>query len=154
VDPCLYFRWDEDGELCMWLTWIDYCVVIGNESIVARESSKLMSLFKCEDIGPVEEYISSQVEITSSQMKFKQPLLLQSFVDDSGVDKSKKVNLPAVLGQVLMKGEDHKIMEGFMCTKYRSGIGKLRYLATWSRPDILNLVREVSRHMQAHLHMI
>jgi hypothetical protein len=29
VDPCLYFRWDKDGELCMWLTWIDDCVAIG-----------------------------------------------------------------------------------------------------------------------------
>jgi hypothetical protein len=32
--------------------------------------------------------------------------------------------------------------------KYRSGVGKLRYLTTWSRPDILNAVREVSRYLQ------
>jgi hypothetical protein len=23
ADPCLYVQWDEDGELCIWLTWID-----------------------------------------------------------------------------------------------------------------------------------
>jgi hypothetical protein len=52
-------------------------------------------------------------------------------------------------GQVLAKGEGHEIVEGVMWTKYRSGVGKLKYLATWSRLDILNAVREVSRHMQA-----
>jgi hypothetical protein len=36
-----------------------------------------------------------------------------------------------------------------MQKKYWSGVGKLRYLTTWSRPDILNAVREVSRFLQA-----
>jgi hypothetical protein len=116
---------------------------------VAKESAKLMSLFECEDIGPMEEYVGSKVEINSGKMKFKQPVLLQSFVDEFGVDAKCKVNLQAVLGQVLAKGEDHEIMDRVMRTKYRSGVGKLRYLATWLRPDISNAVREVSWHMQA-----
>jgi hypothetical protein len=107
----------------MWLTWIDDCVAIGEESVVAREL-KILNLFECKDIGPMEEYVSSKVEITSGQMKFKQPVLLQSFVNEFGVDKNEKVNLLAVPGQVLIKEEDHKIMEGFMCTKYRLGVSK------------------------------
>jgi Reverse transcriptase (RNA-dependent DNA polymerase) len=149
ADPCLYFKWDEQGELCMWLTWIDDCVVIGKEDTVARESAKLMSLFECEDIGLMEEYVGSKVEISGGKMKFKQPVLLQSFVDEFGIDVKCKINLPAAPGQVLAKGKDQEILDGVMRTKYRSGVGKLRYLATWSRPDILNAVREVSRHMQA-----
>jgi Reverse transcriptase (RNA-dependent DNA polymerase) len=128
--PCLYFKWDEQGELCMWLTWIDNCVAIGKENTVAKESAKLMSLFECKDIGPVEEYDGSKVEINGKEMKFKQPVLLQSFVDEFGVDAKSKVNLPAAPGQVLAKGEDHEIMDGGIRTKYRSGVGKLRYLAT------------------------
>jgi Reverse transcriptase (RNA-dependent DNA polymerase) len=149
ADPCLYFKWDEQGELCMWLTWIDDCVVIGKVGAVAKESAKLMSLFKCKDIGPMEEYAGSKVEINGGKMKFKQPVLLQSFVDEFGVDAKSKVNLQAALGQVRAKGEDHEIMDGVMRTKYRLGDGKLRFLATWSRLDILNAVREVSWHMQA-----
>jgi Reverse transcriptase (RNA-dependent DNA polymerase) len=49
-------QWDEDGELCIWLTWIDDCIVIGNANVVARESAKLMSLCDCEDVGLVELY--------------------------------------------------------------------------------------------------
>jgi hypothetical protein len=37
-------------------------------------------------------------------MKFKQPVLLQSLVMSSGLIRMKKVNLLAVLGQVLIKG--------------------------------------------------
>jgi hypothetical protein len=50
---------------------------------------------------------------------------------------------------VLIKGKEEEIMNEHMTTKFRSGVGKLRYLATWSRPDILNAVREVSHHMKA-----
>jgi hypothetical protein len=108
-----------------------------------------MSLFECKDIGLMEEYVGSIVEINSRKMKFKQPVLLQSFIDEFEVDANSKVNLPTMPGQVLAKGKDHEIMDGIMRTKYRSGVGKLWYLATWSRPDILNAVREVLQHMQA-----
>jgi hypothetical protein len=60
ADLCLYVQWDEDGELCIWLTWIDNCIIIGNENVVAREIAKLMSLFDCEDVGPMEEYIRNK----------------------------------------------------------------------------------------------
>jgi hypothetical protein len=29
---------------------------------------------------------------------------------------------------------------------YRSGVGKLLYLSKWSRPDIQNIIRELSRY--------
>jgi hypothetical protein len=141
ADPCLYFKWDKVSCACG--------LVIGKEDTVAKESAKLMSLFECEDIGPMEEYVRSKVKINGGTMKFKQPVLLQSFVDEFGVDAKIKVNLPAVPGHVLAKGEDHEIMDGVMRTKYMSGVGKLQYLATWSRLDILNAVREVLQHMQA-----
>jgi hypothetical protein len=121
----LYFKWDEQGELCMWLTWIDDCVVIRKEDTAAKESTKLMSLFECKDIGLMEEYVRSKVEINSRTTKFKQPVLLQSFVDEFGVDAKIKVNLPAAPGQLQEKGEDHEIMDGVMRTKYRSGVCKL-----------------------------
>jgi hypothetical protein len=59
------------------------------------------------------------------------------------------MSLPAEAGQVLVKGEEKDVMSDLMITKYRSGVRKLKYLATWSRPDILNAVREVLRYMKA-----
>jgi hypothetical protein len=60
-----------------------------------------------------------------------------------------RVNLPAKPGQILSKGDKKDVLGASAQTKYRSGVGKLRYTATWSRPDILNAVREVSRYLQA-----
>jgi Reverse transcriptase (RNA-dependent DNA polymerase) len=148
ADPCLYVRWDEDGELCMWLTWINDCIVIGKEDVVARESAKLMSLFDCDDLGPMEEYIGNKIEITGQKMKLTQPVLMQSFTDEFGVKAIDTPILPAKPGEVLVKGDCKDMLMPTKQTKYRSGVGKLRYLATWSRLDILNAVREISRHMK------
>jgi hypothetical protein len=81
-------------------------------------------------------------------MKLTQPVLLKSFIDEFDVKTSVETSLPAKAGQVLVKGDEKDVMSDAMKTKYRSGVGKLRYLATWSRPDILNAVREVSRHLK------
>ena len=32
--------------------------------------------------------------------------------------------------------------------KFRSGTGKLLHMMRWSRPDVLNAVRELSKHMK------
>jgi hypothetical protein len=115
---------------------------------VARESAKLMSLFDCDDVGPMEEYIGNKIEITGQRMKLTQPVLMQSFTDEFGVKAIDTPILPAKPGQVLVKGDCKDVLMTMKQTQYRSGVGKLRYLATWSRPDILNAVREISRHMK------
>jgi hypothetical protein len=108
-----------------------------------------MSLFDCDDAGYMKEYIGNKIEMGDGMIKMTQPVLLQSFVDEFEVSENCHVNLPAKAGQVLIKGKEEDIMSNQMMTKYRLGVGKLRYLATWSRLDILNTVREVSRHMKA-----
>lgn len=47
-----------------------------------------------------------------------------------------------------MKGDPDEVLDKAMQKKFRSGVGKLRYLATWARPDILNSVREISRQQR------
>jgi hypothetical protein len=148
ADPCLYFRWDENGELCLWLTWIDDCIIIGSKDGVDREKKKMMQLFEGDDVGPMEEYVGNKIDIREKTMKLTQPVLLQSFVDEFGV-KGSGEQLPAKPGQVLSKGEEKDLLSENMQKKYRSEVGKLQYLSTWSRPDILNAVREVSRYLQA-----
>jgi hypothetical protein len=49
---------------------------------------------------------------------------------------------------VLVKGDCKDVLMATRQTKYHSGVGKLRYFATWSRLDILNAVREISHHMK------
>jgi hypothetical protein len=97
----------------------------------------------------MKEYIGNKIEIGNRMMKLMQPVLLKSFVDEFKVSENCHVNLPAKAGQVLTKEKEEETMNEHMTTKFRSGVGKLRYLATWSRLDVLNAVREISRHMMA-----
>jgi hypothetical protein len=107
----------------------------------------MMQLFECDDVGPMEEYVGNKIEMREQRMKLTQPVLLQSFADEFGVKVSRE-NLPAKPGQILLKGDKKDVLGAEAQMKYRSGVGKLRYLTPWSRPDILNAVREVSRYLQ------
>jgi hypothetical protein len=121
---------------------------MGNSHVMDRERAKMMKLFECDDVGPMEEYVGNKIEMREKRMKLTQPVLLQSFTDEFGV-KMSGVNLPAKPRQILSKGDEKDVLGVSAQTKYRSGVGKLCYTATWSRPDILNAVREVPRYLQA-----
>ena len=77
-------------------------------------------------------------------MKLTQPVLLQSFTDEFELPTQKAMT-PAVPGDVLQKSGDEPGMDAESQTKYRSGVGKLLHMMRWSRPEILNAVRELSR---------
>jgi Reverse transcriptase (RNA-dependent DNA polymerase) len=107
--PCLYFRWDEDGELCVGLTWINDCIIVGSSQVVDRERQKMMQLFECDDVGPMEEYVGNKIEMSEQRMKLTQPVLLQSFADEFGV-KSSGESLLAKPGQILSKGKEKDML--------------------------------------------
>jgi hypothetical protein len=56
-------------------------------------------------------------------------------------------NTPAVPGTILIKGEPENHLREEEMSTYRSGVGKLLHLMKWSRPEILNSVRELSKFM-------
>jgi hypothetical protein len=89
-DPCMYIRGGENGNICMWLTWIDACIAIGKKSVVECKRAQLMSLFDCDDVGLMMEYIGNKIEIGDWMMKMMQPVLLKSLVDE--FEKAKLAN--------------------------------------------------------------
>jgi len=89
------------------------------------------------------------------RMKITQPVLIQSFVDEFDMDSNIKPSTPAEPGQILVKCEEKHELGTKQKKIYRSGVGKLLYLMRWSRPDISNATRELSKFMMtpgpAHL---
>ena len=59
-----------------------------------------------------------------------------------------QVPLPATAGTTLSKANegDKDVVGGAEHTYYRGLVGKLMHMSSWSRPDISNAVKEVSRH--------
>jgi hypothetical protein len=118
-----------------------------------KAKQQMMERIDCDDVGEMKEYIGCKIDRKGRQLKITQPVLLQSFIDEFDLPNDKSYpNTPAEPRSVLMKGDKLSMEE--QC-KYRSGVGKLLYLMRWSRPEIMNSVRELSRFMQeaskAHL---
>jgi len=55
---------------------------------------------------------------------------------------------PAEPNKMLVKETEDSKLELKQQTRYRKGVGKLLHLMHWSRPDVLNPVRDLSRDMQ------
>ena len=58
--------------------------------------------------------------------------------------QSRSLSTPVTPGEVLRSRMETSLMSGEMQTRYMSGTGKLLHLMKWSRPDVLNIVRELS----------
>ena len=148
TDPCLYYKWI-DGKLNIWLSWIDDCLNVGDPEHVKVAIKDLMKLFDCEELGVLNEYVGCKIQHSreESKMKITQPVLVQSFEDEYDLpkDESRGYSTPAEPGQILEVEGLEGVLSDREQTIFRSGIGKLLYLARWSRPDINNAVRELSR---------
>jgi hypothetical protein len=105
--------------------------------------------FDCEEIGEVDEYVSCKVERNYEEnlIKLTQPVMLQSFVDEFDLPDGPARNTPATPGGALVKADTTDCIPADELFKYRSGVGKLLHMMRWSRPEILNAVRELSRYM-------
>ena len=99
-------------------------------------------------MGPLSEYIGCKIDVDDikSRIKIAQPVLVQIFVDEYELDGHKPTT-PAEPGKILVKCEARHELSAKLKKIYRSGIGKLLYLMRWSRPDVLNSVRELSKFM-------
>jgi hypothetical protein len=151
ADPCLYYKWGEEG-LVLWISWVDDCLIAGPESVVKKEKEKMKQLFDCDDIGELQEYVGCKIvhDRAERSVKITQPVLLQSFTDEF-VLGSTKHETPATAGEVLRKGDEKDFVSLENMSKYRSGTGKLLHLTKWSRPDMKNAVRELTRFMMRTL---
>ena len=152
ADPCLFLKWMKDYGLAMCLTWVDDKLFIAHKDKIMAEKDGLSKHFKCDDVGELEDYVGCKIDVDreNRKMTISQPVLVQSLFDEFGdIPQGKMVLTPAQPGSVLMKGEETDVLDEAMHKRYRSGVGKLMYLAKHTRPDISNAVRDLARHMHA-----
>ena len=152
ADPCLYWKYNERTGLIVWLSWVDDCCVIGNEKVVLESKEKLKSLFECDDVGKLTEYVGCKLDCNSETrtIKFTQPVQIRSFSDEFELPSS-AYKTPAEPGKVLEPCEDGQEVSVDEQSKYRSAVDKLLHMMRWSRPEIYNAVRECSRRMSKTL---
>jgi hypothetical protein len=148
TDPCLYYRY-VDGKVNLWLSWIDDCLNVGAEQHVTQAIQEMKSRFDCDELGSLSEYIGCKLDHRpeDGSIKITQPVLIQSFEDEFDLKEygEEDCSTPAAPGQILVRGGEEGVMEPKWQRMYRKGVGKLLHLTRWSRPDIRNAVRELTK---------
>ena len=129
---------------------VNGCFVCGNMKLVLEEKEKFKQQFECDEVRELVEYMACKIDYKPGEglMKFTQPVLLQSFTDEFKLPGGDFPITPAVPGDVLRQGDPESAVDMSEQRIYRSGTGKLLHMMKWSRPDILNPVRDLSRFMK------
>jgi hypothetical protein len=148
ADPCLYFNWTRDG-LIVYISWFDDCLVACKKKGVIIAKGQMTARFDCEEIGEVDEYVGCKVErnYEENSIKLTQPVMLQSFVDEFDLPNGPAPDTPATPCRALVKADTTDCIPADELFNYRFGVGKLLHMMRWSRPEILNAVRELSQYM-------
>ena len=147
ADPCLYFKWTAIG-LVLWISWVDDCVSVGKKELVLSAKKGMTDRFDCDEVGELTEFVGCKLDrTTDGGLRLTQPVLLQSYVDEFDLPDGPVPVTPAEPGSVLMKARANEAVDTKTQSVYRSGVGKLIHMMKWSRPDVLNAVRDLTRHM-------
>ena len=154
AEPCMFFKW-EDGQMVIFLLWVDDCCITGPKNLVLKTVKEFTNLWDCKDLGELKEYIGCRVERTPDWIRLTQPVKVQRFIDefnctgDNG-PSNRAPSTPAEPGSVLQfNKETESQVKPKVQSKYRSAVGILLHMMRWSRPDVLNATRELSRYMQS-----
>jgi hypothetical protein len=73
--------------------------------------------------------------------------MIRSFKDEFNITDAMKPPNPAQAGDILRKDDGSKPLVGEDVKMYRTGVGKLMHMRLWSRNDILNRNRELTRFL-------
>ena len=130
------------------LSWVDDILICGPKQGVEQTKNIFLKIFECDDVGPMMECVGCKADRTSDCINLTQPVILQSFEDEFELPNHVPIT-PAAPGQVLVKGPPEANLEPQKQTKYRSCVGKLLHVMRWSRPDVQNATRELSKFMTA-----
>ena len=113
----------------------------------------IQDYFKIKIEENTNDYLSCEILFNKDKTKawIGQPHLMRKIEKEFGpmVKGERKLKTPGTPGLVLVKPLDAKvILKPEDQTGYRRGVGTLLYLVKYSRPDIANAVRELSKGMQ------
>jgi hypothetical protein len=107
ADPALFYRWDNEEGLMLWLSWTDALICVGKKEKVYEAIAKVKTEFEVDDVGQLLEYLGCKIEITPDidpnkppGLRFTQPVLFQSLIDLT-VATQAKTTTPATSGSQL-----------------------------------------------------
>ena len=80
-------------------------------------------------------------------VKFTQPVLVRKLIEEYKPAQRPASKIPAVAGQVVIKGNDNRAVVEAQAKMYLSATATCMYMIQRSCPDIFNAVYGLARHM-------
>ena len=147
-DECLLMRESESGTVVI-CVYIDDTLCAGPKKALDIFKAELKNFFATKEEGKMDEYVGCQIKrINRDCLVMHQKELMKKleriFNDDIQALRSRKIPL-GTNQRIIRPKEGEKLISKEEQTKYRSGIGMLLYLVKYSRPDLSNAVRELSK---------
>jgi hypothetical protein len=130
--------------------YVDDCLVVGSEEGIQDMINCLKNCdfgLKIED--SLTDYLSCKIQINQATKTtyIMQPHLIKSLIDKFGdkVEDLCNYGTPGTPQFKIVRPDNADKVDIAMQTKYRSGVGMLLYLIKYLRPDLANVVRELSK---------
>jgi hypothetical protein len=152
VDPCLWTKYTEHAIVFVGI-YVDDCLVIGNENgindvinglktykIRLKIANDLKDYLSCRILTDYERktiFVMQPHSINNLKEKFEKEINNLSDYDTPGTPRFK----------IVRPTDETEKIDGNLQSKYRSGVGMLLDLIKYSRPDLANVVRELSKCM-------
>ena len=153
ADPCKLFKENELG-VCIIIMYVDDMLIIGKKEQIQEFATKIQKEFSVKMQHNLADYLGCEFHMNKVKTRgwLGQPSIIKSLEQKFGKRAIKKrlsltPGAPRFTARRLENPED-KVSPKEHET-YRSGVGTLLYLTKHSRPDICNLVKELSKTMDA-----
>ena len=151
-DPCLLSKWNDGGVVLIGI-YVDDCLVIGKESQISRLIVDLkVKGFNLKVEKDLKDYLSCRIveNAEKNEILILQPHLINNLVERFGeeVQDRRIYKTPGTPRfKITRPNDESDLLETDLQKRYRSGVGMLLYLTKYSRPDLCNVVRELSKCM-------
>ena len=151
ADPCLLMKRDVNGIVYLAL-WVDDIYAQGHKDALDKLEEDLKKHFQIKVETTLKDYLSCEVIFDKEKTKcwVGQPHLMKKLLNtfETSIRSLQSYKTPGTPGQgiTIKKGEYGVPLE--FQKRYRTGVGMLLYLVKYSRPDISNAVRELSKGMK------
>ena len=153
ADACLFVKKLNDGRSVMVATWVDDCYFMGPKDEVNKAIEDFKKYFKVTITSDTTDYLGCEIIYNPQRTRcwIGQPSVLKKIEKKFGekVKKLKEYVTPGTPNWGVILEEDETKLDSNRHMEYRSGVGMLLYLVKYSRPDLANAVRELSKGVQS-----
>jgi hypothetical protein len=144
----MYYRW-KDGKLALILVYVDDMIIAHKDlSYITSIKDTFLSTFDMTDMGEMQHFLNIKITRTAYTLRMDQSTyatkILAKSIDYIGTSKKgKKTPFPADAMEQLGSTEPITAAQHLFvdCFPYRSVVGALLYLATYTRPVGFSLHR-------------